>query len=99
MAWHLARIISMSASGLLNDLHFRFKGDDDDIRPVSVPERVLEWIMPPQTPSPYPSSIEVRESPMTSTNTSPVKTRAADQDVTDATPSGRTLEHMTEATG
>lgn len=89
----------MSASGLFNDLDFRFEGDDDNIKPVSVRERVLEWIPPPQTPPSYASSSEARESPMTSTNPSPVKTRAADQAVTSATPSGRTLEHMTEATG
>ncbi|KAF5862433.1 hypothetical protein ETB97_011707 [Aspergillus alliaceus] len=102
MAWHVARIVSMSASGLLNDQDFRFEGDDDDIRPVSVPERVLEWIPPPQTPSSYASSIEAKESPMTSTNPSPAKTRTAGHEVTNATPSGRTLEHggvMTESTG
>ncbi|KAB8236920.1 uncharacterized protein BDW43DRAFT_307934 [Aspergillus alliaceus] len=102
MAWHVARIVSMSASGLLNDQDFHFEGDDDDIRPVSVPEHVLEWIPPPQTPSSYASSIEAKESPMTSTNPSPAKSRTAGHEVTNATPSGRTLEHggvMTEPTG
>lgn len=63
MAWHLARIISMSAPGLFNDLDFRFEGDDDDIKPVSVRERVLEWIPPPQTPPSYASSSEATENP------------------------------------
>lgn len=54
MAWHLARIISMSASGLLNNLDLRFEGDYDDIKPMAVPNRILDWIMRPQTPSSSP---------------------------------------------
>ncbi len=58
MAWHLARVVSMSASGLLNDLDLRFEDDDDDIRPMAVPDRALDWLLPPQTPSSNASNLQ-----------------------------------------
>lgn len=93
MAWHLSRIVSMSASGLPDNLDLRFEGDDDDdIKPMAVPDHVMDWIIPPQTPSSKASSVDDRESSITSTNPSPVKTRS--QEVTDAAPSGQTLEQI-----
>jgi hypothetical protein len=41
MAWHLARIVSMSASGLLNNLDLSFEGGDD-IKPMAVPDHDLD---------------------------------------------------------
>ncbi|KAL4881020.1 hypothetical protein BJY04DRAFT_64100 [Aspergillus karnatakaensis] len=90
LAWHLARIISMSASGLYSDIDIRFDGDDDAMQPVPVPKRIMDWLLP-QSPSPYASSIEQKESPMTSTNSSPVKTRNTDKVSMDATPMVETL--------
>ncbi|KAL2825484.1 hypothetical protein BDW59DRAFT_146282 [Aspergillus cavernicola] len=80
MAWHLARVVSMSASGLIQELDLRFEGDEDDrMGPMAVSQRVLDWIPSTETPASYASSATDDESPPTSANPSPAKIRTTTQ--------------------
>ncbi|KAL4786494.1 hypothetical protein BJX76DRAFT_355042 [Aspergillus varians] len=62
MTWHLSRVVSMSASGLIQELDLRLEGDDDDLMgPMVDSERVLDWILSTETPASYASSVAENE--------------------------------------
>ncbi|RDW81576.1 uncharacterized protein DSM5745_05133 [Aspergillus mulundensis] len=58
IAWHLARIVSMSAAGSRDEDGFSFDDDDDAGNHLSMPDKLIEdWIPPPPSPSSFASEI------------------------------------------
>ncbi|KAE8379364.1 hypothetical protein BDV26DRAFT_291386 [Aspergillus bertholletiae] len=74
MAWHLSRVVSLSASGLLQELDTRFEGDEDDHRgPMAVPDRLLDWILSTNTSSASVSNDTDMKSTLVLAETTPMK--------------------------